>query len=152
MLFIGKVPSLHMFVQSPKKFTLHLPGALFFFFFTYEPNRAQASYNLYFTLYCVLSFTIKFNVPLREMFLFSFFSISLIKGNFLFFTVYARVYRKQLTDSKMKKPEIRFIGQISILYRNWYVQGLKCKQSIEVEYVWSDDLPSMMITKLSFKF
>lgn len=69
MLFIGKVPSLHMFVQSPKKFTLHLPGALFFFF-TYEPNRAQASYNLYFTLYCVLFCTIKFNVPLREMFLF----------------------------------------------------------------------------------
>lgn len=71
MLFIGKVPSLHMFVQSPKKFTLHLPGALFFFFYL-RPNRAQVSYALYFILYCVLITYYKFNVTLKREFIFFF--------------------------------------------------------------------------------
>lgn len=81
MLFIGKVPSLHMFVQSPKKFTLHLPGALFFFFYL-RPNRAQVSYALYFILYCVLITYYKFNVTLKREFIF-FFSFSFNKGDTL---------------------------------------------------------------------
>lgn len=129
MLFIGKVPSLHMFVQSPKKFTLHLPGALFFFFYL-RPNRAQVSYALYFILYCVLITYYKFNVTLKREFIF-FFSFSFNKGdtllprektftfyeytrNFFFFFFFSSfcfwTFSKELTVIQDESPrEIRFL-------------------------------------------